>query len=136
MTIPIPITPAMAGRIEIWPVDKLIPYARNPRTHSDAQIAQLAASIREFGFNNPILVDTNAGIIAGHGRLLAARKLQLDQVPVIVLDHLSETQRRAYILADNRLAMSAGWDEELLMLELQELNAADFDLSLTGFDPG
>src|SRR5581483_972783 len=93
----------VARQIELWPTDKLIPYARNPRTHSDAQVAQIAASIAEFGFNNPILVDTNAGIIAGHGRLLAARKLQLPEVPVIVLDHLSEAQKRAYVIADNRL---------------------------------
>src|SRR6516225_702811 len=98
---------AMARRIEHWLIDKLIPYARNPRTHSDAQVAQIAASIAEFGFNNPILVDTKAAIIAGHGRLLAARKLQLKEVPVIVLDHLTETQKRAYILADNRLAQDA-----------------------------
>src|SRR5205814_9297387 len=84
-------------QIEQWPVQRLIPYARNPRTHSDAQVAQIAASIKEFGFNNPILIDTHAGIIAGHGRLLAARKLQLDQVPVIVLDHLSELQKREYV---------------------------------------
>jgi ParB/RepB/Spo0J family partition protein len=101
-------------QIEQWPVDRLVPYARNPRTHSDAQVAQIAASIREFGFNNPILVDTQSGIIAGHGRLLAARQLQLEQVPVIVLDHLSEAQKRAYILVDNKLAENAGWDEELL----------------------
>src|SRR3982074_3344705 len=109
---------AMAKHIELWLIDKLIPYARNPRTHSDAQIAQIAASIRAFGFNNPILVDSKAGILAGHGRLLAARKLGLDQVPVIVLDHLGETQKRAYILADNQLALNADWDEELLRLEL------------------
>jgi len=115
---------------------KLIPYVRNPRTHSDAQIAQIAASIAEFGFNNPILVDTKAGIIAGHGRLLAARKLQLNEVPVIVLDHPTEAQKRAYILADNRLTENAGWDEEALSLELQELSAADFDLNFTGFSPG
>jgi ParB-like chromosome segregation protein Spo0J len=125
---------AMAKHIEHWPLDKLIPYTRNPRTHSDAQVAQIAASITEFGFNNPILVDTNSGIIAGHGRLLAARKLQLLEVPVIVLDHLSETQKRAYVLADNKLALNADWDEELLALELQELKEFDFDLSLTGFD--
>lgn len=124
----------VAKQIEHWPLDKLIPYARNPRTHSDAQVAQIAASIAEFGFNSPILVDSKAGIIAGHGRLLAARKLKLTEVPVIVLDHLSETQKRAYILADNRLALSAGWDDELLALELLELKEADFDLSLTGFD--
>ena len=123
----------MAQRIELWPIDRLIPYARNPRTHSDAQVAQIAASIVEFGFNNPILVDTKDGIIAGHGRLLAARKLKLDQVPVVVLDHLTETQKRAYILADNRLAELAGWDEELLRGELAELRDADFDLELIGF---
>src|SRR3954453_10341525 len=92
-----------AQRSEHWPLGKLISYARNPRTHSGAQVAQIAASIAEFGFNNPVLVDSAAGIIAGHGRLLAARKLQLPEVPVIVLDHLNETQKRAYILADNRL---------------------------------
>src|SRR5258705_2764479 len=95
---------SMALRIEHWMIDKLIPYARNPRTHSAAQVAQIAASIAEFGFTNPILVDTAAGIIAGHGRLLAARKLQLPEVPVIVLDHLTETPKRAYVIADNRLA--------------------------------
>ncbi len=90
------IAPQMARRIEIWPVGRLVPYARNARTHSDAQVAQIAASIAEFGFNAPILVDSNAGIVAGHGRLLAARKLGLPEVPVVVLDHLSDTQRRAY----------------------------------------
>jgi len=124
----------MAKHIEHWPLDKLIPYARNPRTHSDAQVAQIAASIAEFGFNNPILVDTGAGIIAGHGRLLAARKLHLNEVPVIVLDHLSEARKRAYILADNRLAENAGWDEELLRLELAALQVEDFNLDLIGFD--
>ena len=123
---------AMAQRIENWLIEKLIPYARNPRTHSDAQIAQIAASIAEFGFNNPILVDTKAGIIAGHGRLLAARKLQLKEVPVIVLDHLTETQKRAYILADNQLALNAGWDEQLLRSELAALQDEDFSLELIG----
>ena len=127
-------THPMAKHIEHWPLDKLIPYARNPRTHSDAQIAQIAPSIAEFGFNNPILVDTGAGIIAGHGRLLAARKLQLKEVPVIVLDHLSDAQKRAYILADNQLAENAGWDEELLRLELAALQDEDFNLDLIGFD--
>src|SRR5689334_8080249 len=126
------LTPPMAQRIEHWPLEKLIPYARNPRTHSDAQVVQIAASIAEFGFNNPILVDTKAGIIAGHGRLLAARKLQLKEVPVIILDHLSEAQKRAYILADNQLALNAGWDEELLRLELAALESDGFDLDLTG----
>lgn len=124
----------MAQHIEIWAIEKLIPFARNPRTHSDAQVAQIAASILAFGFNNPILVDTKAGIIAGHGRLLAARKLQLREVPVIVLDHLTETQKRAYILADNQLALNAGWDEELLRIELTALQEEDFDLNLVGFE--
>src|SRR5580658_200176 len=93
---------AMVKHIELWLLDKLIPFARNPRTHSDEQIAQIAASIKEFGFNNPILVDTKAGILAGHGRLLAARKLGLTEVPVIVLDLLTEAQKRAYIIADKR----------------------------------
>src|SRR5450631_285497 len=121
---------AMARRIEIWPIEKLIPYARNPRTHSDAQVAQIAASIAEFGFNNPILVDSRAGIIAGHGRLLAARELGLAEVPVIVLDHLTEQQKRAYILADNQLALNAGWDEELLRIELATLQDEDFNVAL------
>jgi ParB-like chromosome segregation protein Spo0J len=125
---------AMAQRLENWPVEKLIPYSRNPRTHSDEQVAQIAASIGEFGFNNPILVDTKAGIIAGHGRLLAARRLQLKQVPVIVLDHLTETQKRAYILADNQLALNAGWDNSLLRAELAALQSDDFNLDLIGLD--
>src|SRR6195256_224848 len=125
---------AMAKHIELWLIDKLIPYARNPRTHSDAQITQIAASIKAFGFNHPILVDSNSGIIAGHGRLLAARQLGLEEVPVIVLDHLSETQKRAYIIVDNQLALNAGWDEELLRLELGALQGEDFDVNLIGFD--
>jgi DNA modification methylase len=124
----------MARRVELWPVDKLIPYARNARTHSDAQVAQIAASIREFGFNAPILVDGQSGIIAGHGRLMAARKLKLVEVPVIVLDHLSETQKRAYIIADNRLALNAGWDDEMLRVELAALGEEDFNLDLLGFE--
>ncbi len=118
----------------MWVVGRLIPYARNPRTHSDAQVAQIAASIAEFGFNNPILVDTNAGIIAGHGRLLAAQKLGLTEVPVIVLDHLSEAQKRAYIIADNQLALNAGWDDEILRTELAALQDEGFDVGLTGFE--
>jgi hypothetical protein len=112
-TKPIANLQRMAKHIEMWLVDKLIPWARNPRTHSDAQVAQIAASIAEFGFNNPILVDTKEGIIAGHGRLLAARKLGLTEVPVIVLDHLTEAQKRAYVIADNKLAENAGWDDNL-----------------------
>src|ERR1700674_3807278 len=119
---------AMVKHIELWPIDKLIPFARNPRTHSDAQVAQIAASIAEFGFNNPILVDTRAGIIAGHGRLLAARKLGLEKLPVIILDHLSEAQKRAYIIADNQLALNAGWDEDLLRVELAALQQENFDV--------
>jgi DNA modification methylase len=116
------------------PVDGLIPYARNARTHSDAQVAQIAASIREFGWTNPVLVDGENGIIAGHGRLLAARKLGMSTVPVIELSGLSEAQKRAYIIADNNMALNAGWDNELLGLELGDLAALGFDLSLTGFD--
>jgi len=124
----------LAQRIEHWPLEKLIPYARNPRTHSDAQVSQIAASIAAFGFNNPILVDTKNGIIAGHGRLLAAGKLQLAEVPVIVLDHLTEAQKRAYILADNQLALNASWDDTLLAAELAALQQDDFDISLIGFE--
>lgn len=112
---------AIVKHMELWLIARLIPFARNPRTHSDSQVAQIAASITEFGFNNPILVATAAGIIAGHGRLLAARKLGLTEVPVIVLDHLTEAQKRAYIIADNQLALNAGWDEELLRAELAAL---------------
>ncbi|MGU5727546.1 site-specific DNA-methyltransferase [Aeromonas jandaei] len=120
-------------QIEYRPIEALIPYARNSRTHSDAQVAQIAASIREFGWTNPVLVDGDNGIIAGHGRVLAARKLGFEQVPVIELAHLSESQKRAYVLADNKLAENAGWDDELLRIELEALQAAGFDLSLTGF---
>lgn len=116
------------------PVTALIPYARNARTHSDAQVAQIAASIREFGFTNPVLIDAECGVIAGHGRLLAARKLGMTEVPTLELGHLTPAQRRAYVLADNRLALSAGWDEDLLRIELGELQADGFDLELTGFD--
>ena len=115
-------------------VADLVPYARNARTHSDAQVAQIAASIREFGFTNPILVDGERGVIAGHGRLLAARKLGMAEVPTLELSHLSAAQRRAYVIADNRLALSAGWDDEMLRLELGDLRADGFDLALTGFD--
>jgi len=126
--------PTAERKLEDRPIETLIPYARNARTHSDAQVAQIAASIREFGWTNPVLVDGANGIIAGHGRVLAARKLGLEAVPCIELGHLSETQRRAYILADNKLAEQAGWDVELLKLELQELRAEDFDVGLAGFD--
>jgi DNA modification methylase len=124
----------IAKHIELWVLDKLIPYSKNPRIHSDAQIAQIAESIKAFGFNSPILVDSKAGIIAGRGRYLAARVLQLKEVPVIVLDHLTETQKRAYIIADNQIALNAGWDEELLRLELAALQEADFNINLIGFE--
>lgn len=114
-------------------VDKLIPYARNSRTHSDEQVAQIAASIKEFGFTNPVLIDGEGGIIAGHGRVMAARKLGISEVPCITLDHLTDAQKRAYIIADNKLALNAGWDDEMLRIELDELGEMDFDLELTGF---
>ncbi len=126
-------SPAMARRIEIWSLHRLTPYARNARTHSSEQVAQIAASIVEFGFTNPILVDSDAGIIAGHGRLLAAQKLGLSEVPVVILDHLSETQKRAYIIADNKLAENAGWNQELLAAELVDLEREGLDLSVVGF---
>ena len=119
-------------QIEQIQLEALIPYINNSRTHSDEQVAQIAASIKEFGFNNPILVDKDSGIIAGHGRLQAARKLGLTEVPCVRLEHLTETQRKAYIIADNRLALNAGWDNELLRLELNELDG-NIDLSLLGF---
>lgn len=123
--------PAMAKRLEMWPVERLQPYARNARVHTDGQISKIAASIREFGFTAPILVDSADGILAGHGRLQAAQLLGLKQVPVVVLDHLNEEQRRAYLLADNRLAEDATWDEELLS---KELAAIDLDPRVLGFD--
>jgi DNA modification methylase len=121
-------------QIEQIEVSKLIPYAKNSRTHDDAQVAQIAASIKEFGWTNPILIDGDKGIIAGHGRLMAARKLGLTKVPVIELKDMTEAQKKAYVIADNKLAMNAGWDMDFLKLELQDLEDADFDLSLTGFD--
>jgi hypothetical protein len=125
---------ALADRIELWSIDRLRPYERNPRAHSDGQVDQIAASMVEFGWTNPILVDENAGILAGHGRLLAARKLGLAEVPVIRFEHLSEAQKRAYLIADNQLALQAGWSEELLAEELAWLRDERFDLDLIGFD--
>ena len=124
----------LADKIEPWPTTRLIPYARNARTHSPEQVAQIAASIVEFGFTNPILAGSDGVIVAGHGRLAAAQKLGLATVPVVVLDHLTPTQRRALIIADNRIAENAGWDDALLRIEMADLQDADFDLSLTGFD--
>jgi DNA modification methylase len=120
-------------RVEYRKIETLIPYARNPRTHTETQIAKIAASIVEFGWTQPILVDGDNGIIAGHGRLAAARKLGLAEVPVIELSRLTPAQKRAYVIADNRLALDAGWDEELLSLELAELSEAGYDLAMTGF---
>jgi DNA modification methylase len=120
-------------QIVLRPIASLLPYARNSRTHSEQQIAQIAASIREFGWTNPILVDGEGTIIAGHARVLAARKLGMDQVPVIVLAHLTPAQKRALVISDNQLALNAGWNPELLHVELQDLEAGGFDLDLIGF---
>ena len=121
-------------QIEQLKVGDLIPYVNNSRTHSDEQVMQVASSIKEFGFTNPILIDNDGGIIAGHGRLLAAKKLDIDEVPCIRLGYLSEAQRKAYVIADNKLALNSGWDNDLLKIELMQLDSIDFDLNLTGFD--
>jgi len=126
--------PWLSTHIERWPTAKLVPYARNARTHSEEQVAQIAASIVEFGFTNPILAGSDGVIVAGHGRLAAAQKLGLDTVPVVVLDHLTPTQRRALIIADNRIAENAGWDDTMLRIELQSLQEDGFNLDITGFD--
>lgn len=124
-----------ADKIVHQRVDALVPYARNSRTHSDEQVAQIAASIREFGFTNPVLVDDQGGIVAGHGRVLAAKQIGMDTVPTICVGWLSEKQRRAYVIADNQLALNAGWDDAVLASEMDDLLAEDFDLQLIGFDP-
>ena len=121
-------------QVEQLKVGDLIPYVNNSRTHSDEQVMQVASSIKEFGFTNPILIDDDGGIIAGHGRLMAAKKLGLDEVPCIRLGHLSEAQRKAYVIADNQLALNSGWDLDSLKIELEELDNFDFDLELLGFD--
>ena len=123
-----------ANAIENVLTATLIPYARNARTHSDSQVAQIAGSIQEFGFNNPVLVDADNGIIAGHGRVMAANLLKLERVPCIRLAHMSDAQKRAFILADNRIALNSGWDTEMLANELSDLHADDIDLGLMGFD--
>ena len=123
-----------SDKLERLAIDDLVPYARNSRTHSDAQVAQIAASIKEFGFTNPVLIDADGGIIAGHGRVLAARVLKLDNVPCLRLSHLTDTQKRAYVIADNKLALNAGWDMEMLALELGELNGNAFNMDLLGFN--
>jgi ParB-like chromosome segregation protein Spo0J len=126
-------TPGQPLQIEQVAVSALIPYARNSRTHSDEQVAQIAASIREFGFTNPVLIDADSGIIAGHGRVMAARKLGMSEVPCLRLGHLSDTQKRAYIIADNKLALNSGWDNEMLRVEFAELELEGCDLAITGF---
>ncbi|MDH3662392.1 MAG: site-specific DNA-methyltransferase [Alphaproteobacteria bacterium] len=125
---------ALADRLELWPIERLRPYDRNPRTHSDDQVAQIAASMVEFGWTNPILIDETDGILAGHGRLQAAKHLGLSEVPVVQLSHLTEAQKRAYVIADNQLALQAGWDEQLLAEEMSWLRDQEIDLDVVGFD--
>ena len=120
-------------RFEKVGIDKLIPYARNARTHNKEQIKQLRASLREFGFVNPCIIDKDYNIIAGHGRVMAAKEEGIDSIPCVFAEHLTDAQKRAYILADNRLALNAGWDDEMLSVELSDLQANTFDLSLLGF---
>jgi len=124
----------MTERMEQIAIEKLIPYARNARTHSDEQILQLRASLREFGFVNPVLVDRDYNIIAGHGRVVAAKAEKLTEIPCVFVEHLTEAQKKAYVLADNRIALNAGWDEDMLVVEIEELKALDFDIDLMGFD--
>ena len=123
----------VARQITQQPTSALVPYARNSRTHSDEQVAQIAASIREFGFTNPVLVDAAGGIVAGHGRVMAAQHLGMAEVPTICVGWLSESQRRAYVIADNQLALNAGWDDEVLAAELSAIGGAGFDMGLIGF---
>jgi ParB-like chromosome segregation protein Spo0J len=124
-----------ADKVERWAIDRLVPYARNARIHSDEQISQIAASIKEWGWTTPVLVDEQGGIIAGHGRTLAAQRLKMAEVPVMVAKGWSDAKKRAYVLADNKLALNAGWDNEMLALELAEIGELGFDLELIGFDP-
>src|SRR6266446_7061980 len=125
-----------ADHVERWPIERLMPYARNARTHNDAQVSQIAASIREWGWTNPVLVAEDGTIIAGHGRVLAARKLHITDVPVMVAAGWTEAQKRAYTIADNKLTLNGGWDQELLGLEIGELEVLGFDLDLIGFSEG
>jgi len=120
-------------KVEYRNIKELIPYCNNSRTHSDEQVLQIASSIKEFGFTNPVLIDGQGGIIAGHGRIMAAQKLKMEEVPTITLSDLSEAQKKAYIIADNKLALNSGWDDELLKIELEQLKELDFDLGLIGF---
>lgn len=124
----------MTTKMQLVPISKLVPYVNNARTHSAEQVTKLRSSLREFGFINPVIIDRDYGIIAGHGRVLAAKEEQMTEVPCVFADFLSETQKKAYILADNRFAQDAGWDEELLRIEIESLQGADFDVSLTGFE--
>lgn len=124
----------MSLSIEYRNIDDLIPYVNNSRTHSDEQVTQIASSIKEFGFTNPILIDEQGGVIAGHGRIMACKKLGLEQVPTITLVGLSDAQKKAYVIADNKLALNADWDFDLLRVEIEQLQELDFDISLTGFD--
>lgn len=128
------VLPNIDIQVELWPIERLIPRASNPRTHSREQVAQVAASIQEFGWTCPVLVDGDDGILAGHARLAAAQKLKMTEVPVIVLGHLTLAQRRALVIADNQLALNAGWDEETLRLELAALHEEDYNLDLLGFE--
>lgn len=121
-------------KVEYRNIKELIPYCNNSRTHSDEQVLQIASSIKEFGFTNPVLIDGQGGIIAGHGRIMAAQKLKMDEVPTITLSDLSEAQKKAYIIADNKLALNSGWDADILKVEMERLGELGFDLSLTGFD--
>ena len=123
-----------ADRAERRKVSDLVPYARNSRTHSDEQVSQIAASIKEWGFTNPVLIEPDGGIIAGHGRVMAAQRLGLDDVPCVIAEGWTEAQKRAYVIADNKLAINSAWDVETLKVEMQELDALNFDLELTGFD--
>jgi hypothetical protein len=123
-----------ANQIERWPIDRLVPYARNARTHTDAQIAQIAASIREWGWTIPVLVAEDGTILAGHARALAALKFGITEIPVIVARGWSEAKRRAYVIADNKLTLNSGWDEELLRIELADLKLEEFPLELLGFE--
>ena len=121
-------------QMELVSITKLVPYANNARTHSPEQIMKLRSSLREFGFINPVIIDKDFGIIAGHGRVMAAKEEGIDEVPCVFVDYLTEAQKKAYILADNRMALDAGWDEEMLKIEIESLQGMDFDIGLVGFD--
>ena len=120
--------------MRLVPIDRLVPYVNNARTHSADQIMKLRSSLREFGFINPVIIDRDYGVIAGHGRLMAAKEEGFTEVPCVLVDHLTEAQKKAYILADNRYAQDAGWDEEMLRVEIEALQGMDFDVALTGFE--